>query len=122
MTIKNTGGPAHAQGTRPDGPAVACRCCPGGIGRSTRVPRYPSDTSDAEWQVLEPTLPAPAWKAGKGGRPAERCRRDYVDAIRYLVKEGIQWRAMPADLPHWRTVYESGRRLAQERGDREDAR
>jgi len=85
---------------------VACRCCPGGIGRSTRVPRYPSDMSDAEWQVIEPTLPAPAWKAGKGGRPAGRCRRDYVDAIRYLVKEGIQWRAMPADLPHWRTVYD----------------
>ena len=62
--------------------------------------------SDAEWQVIESALPAPAWKAGKGGRPAERCRRDYVDAIRYLVKEGIQWRAMPADLPHWRTVYD----------------
>ena len=85
---------------------MACRCCPGGIGRSTRVPRYPSDMSDAEWQVIEPALPAPAWKAGKGGRPAGRCRRDYVDAIRYLVKEGIQWRAMPADLPHWRTVYD----------------
>jgi transposase len=48
----------------------------------------------------------PGWKAGKGGCPARRCRRDYVDAIRYLVKEGIQWRAMPADLPHWRTVYD----------------
>ena len=91
---------------RPAGRAVACRCCPGGIGRSTRVPRYPSDMSDAEWRVIEPALPAPAWKAGKGGRPAERCRRDYVDAVRYLVKEGIQWRAMPADLPHWRTVYD----------------
>ena len=62
--------------------------------------------SDAEWAVIETTLPAPAWLAGKGGRPARRCRRDYVDAIRYLVKEGIQWRAMPADLPHWRTVYD----------------
>jgi transposase len=62
--------------------------------------------SDAEWRVTEPALPAPAWTAGKGGRPAGRCRRDYVDAIRYLVKEGIQWRAMPADLPHWRTVYD----------------
>jgi transposase len=106
VTIKNPGGPAHAQGTRLDRVVVACRCCPGGISRSTRVPRYPSDMSDAEWQVIEPTLPAPAWKAGKGGRPAERCRRDDVDAIRYLVKEGIQWRAMPADLPHWRTVYD----------------
>jgi len=62
--------------------------------------------SDAEWQVTEPALPPPAWKAGKGGRPAEHCRRDIVDAIRYLVKEGIQWRAMPCDLPPFQTVYD----------------
>jgi transposase len=62
--------------------------------------------SDAEWQVIEPALPAPAWKSGKGGRPAEHCRRDIVDAIRYLVKEGIQWRAMPADFPPWSTTYD----------------
>jgi transposase len=61
--------------------------------------------TDAEWAVTEPALPPPAWAQGKGGRPGEYCRRDIVDAIRYLVKEGIQWRAMPADLPHWRTVY-----------------
>jgi transposase len=69
------------------------------------MPRYPSDMSDAEWAVTEPTLPAPAWKQGKGGRPARHCRRDIVDAIRYLVKEGIRWRAMPADFPPWQTVY-----------------
>jgi transposase len=63
--------------------------------------------SDAEWAVIEPTLPAPAWKQGRGGRPAEHCRRDITDAIRYLVKEGIQWRAMPADFPPWRTVYDA---------------
>lgn len=44
-------------------------------------------------------------EAGPGGRPAGRCRRDTVDAIRYLVREGIRWRAMPADFPHWRSVY-----------------
>jgi transposase len=85
---------------------VACRCCPGGASRSTRVARYPSDMSDAEWAVTEPTLPEPAWKQGRGGRPAGHCRRDIVDAIRYLVKEGIQWRAMPADFPPWSTVYD----------------
>ena len=62
--------------------------------------------SDAEWRVIEPALPPPAWKSGKGGRPAEHCRRDIVDAIRYLVKEGIQWRAMPCDFPPWQTVYD----------------
>jgi transposase len=62
--------------------------------------------SDAEWQVIEPTLPPPAWKAGKGGRPAEHCRRDIADAIRYLVREGIRWRAMPCDFPPFQTVYD----------------
>ncbi len=62
--------------------------------------------SDAEWQVIEPVLPAPGWMAGKGGRPAQWCRRDIVDAIRYLVKEGIQWRAMPCDFPPFQTVYD----------------
>ena len=41
-----------------------------------------------------------------GGRQAEHCRRDIVDAIRYLVKEGIQWRAMPCDFPPFGTVYD----------------
>ena len=62
--------------------------------------------SDEEWQVTEPVLPTPAWTAGKGGRPAGHCRRDIADAIRYLVKEGIQWRAMPTDFPPYQTVYE----------------
>lgn len=62
--------------------------------------------SQEEWQVTEPTLPDPAWKQGKGGRPAQWCRRDITDAIRYLVKEGIQWRAMPCDFPPCQTVYD----------------
>jgi transposase len=62
--------------------------------------------SDAEWAVTEPVLPEPAWKAGRGGRPAEHCRRDIADGIRYLVKEGIQWRAMPADFPPYQTIYD----------------
>ena len=49
------------------GPAVPCRCCPGGVSRSTRGRRYPSDMTDAEWAVIEPLLPAPGWKAGQGG-------------------------------------------------------
>jgi transposase len=89
---------------RAAGGPVRCRCCPDGISRSTRIPRYRSNMSDAEWAVTEPTLPEPAWKQGRGGRPARRCRRDTVDAIRYLVREGIRWRAMPADFPHWRSV------------------
>jgi transposase len=84
---------------------VACRCCPGGISRSIRARRYPSDMSQAEWAVCEPLLPAPAWLAGRGGRPASRCMRDIVDAIRYLTHNGPVWRALPADFPPAGTVY-----------------
>ena len=41
---------------------------------------------------------------GKGN--AQMIPGNTVDAIRYLVREGIRWRAMPADFPPWRTVYE----------------
>ena len=47
---------------------VACRCCPGGISRSRRTCRYPSDMSQAEWAVCEPLLPHPPWLEAKGGR------------------------------------------------------
>jgi transposase len=96
----STASPAPPSGDLP------CRCCPGGVSRSSRRRVYPSDMTDAEWALIEPMLPAPAWLAGRGGRPAEHCRRDVVDAIRYLVKEGITWRAMPIDLPPWSTVYD----------------
>ena len=85
------------------GAGVACRCCPAG-SRSSRIRRYPSDMTDREWAVIEPLLPAPGWTAGQGGSPGSWCRRDIVDGIRYLVHNGCVWRALPADLPHWRTV------------------
>src|SRR6266513_2222929 len=84
---------------------VACRCCPGGTSRSRRTCRYPSDMTGSEWAVCEPLLPAPAWLAGRGGRPASWCMRDIVDAIRYLTHNGPVWRALPADFPPAGTVY-----------------
>jgi transposase len=84
---------------------VACRCCPGGLSRSTRARRYPSDMTEAEWVLCEPMLPSPAWLAGRGGRPASWCMRDIVDAIRYLTHNGPVWRALPADFPPAGTVY-----------------
>src|SRR5512135_431726 len=95
--------PATAAGQ--PGTAVVCRCCPGGVSRSIRARRYPSDMSEAEWAVCEPLLPAPAWLAGRGGRPAGCCMRDVVDAIRYLTHNGPVWRALPADFPPAWTVY-----------------
>jgi transposase len=66
--------------------------------------------SDAEWAVCEPLLPAPAWLAGKGGRPAAYCMRDVVDGIRYLTHNGPVWRALPADFPPaWTTYYRAAK-------------
>ena len=64
-----------------------------------RAAVYPSDMSQAEWAVCELLLPAPAWLAGRGGRPASRCMRDIVDAIRYLTHNGPVWRALPGRFP-----------------------
>jgi len=61
---------------------------------------YPSDLTDAQWERVEAHVPKP--KAG--GRPASVERREIVDAIFYVVREGITWRALPHDVPPWRTV------------------
>lgn len=72
---------------------------------SRRSRRYPSDMTDAQWKLIEPLLPTPGWLAGRGGRRAKHCRREIVDAILYVVDNGIKWRALPADFPPWSTVY-----------------
>ncbi|WP_243766845.1 IS5 family transposase [Streptomyces sp. GC420] len=61
--------------------------------------------SDAEWALVRDLLPVPAWMAGRGGRPEGYCHRQMIDAVRYLVDNGIKWRAMPADFPPWPRVY-----------------
>ncbi|MFJ3339457.1 transposase [Streptomyces sp. NPDC086766] len=50
-------------------------------------------------------LPAPGWLAGRGGRPEGYCHRQMIDAVRYLVDNGIKWRAMPSGFPPWPRVY-----------------
>jgi transposase len=90
--------------------AVTCRCCPGGTSRSTRRRCYPWDMSGREWAVCGPLLPAPAWLAGRGGRPSRYCMRDVVGAIRYLTRNGPAWRALPADFPPaWTVCWRAGK-------------
>ncbi|MEO3853247.1 IS5 family transposase [Streptomyces sp. B8F3] len=71
--------------------------------------------TDAEWAVVRGLLPVPAWMNGKGGRPEGYCHRQMIDAIRYLVDNGIKWRAMPADFPAWDRVYAFFRRWRDHR-------
>ncbi|MFF9757917.1 IS5 family transposase [Streptomyces sp. NPDC014344] len=79
--------------------------------------------TDAEWAVVRPLLPVPGWLRGRGGQPEAYCHRQILDAVRYLVDNGIKWRAMPADFPPWDRVYAFFRRwrenaLAREFHDR----
>jgi putative transposase len=68
---------------------------------SSSPPLYPTDLSDAEWQILEPLIPAPK----SGGRPPKWSRRIILDGIVYVVRSGCQWRLLPREFPPWRTVY-----------------
>ena len=60
-----------------------------------------TDLSDAEWDRLEPLVPA----AKPGGRPPKHTRREIVNGICYAIRSGGAWKLLPHDLPPWRTVY-----------------
>lgn len=62
---------------------------------------YPSDVSDAEWEVIAPLLAA----AKPGGRPRTTSLRDVVNAIFYVSRGGVAWRMLPRDFPAYQTTY-----------------
>src|SRR5512132_392534 len=62
--------------------------------------RYASDTTDEEWALIEPHMPAKF----RVGRPRETNMRAVVDAIFYIIETGCQWRMLPKDFPPFTTV------------------
>jgi transposase len=62
---------------------------------------YDTDLTDAEWNRLEPLVPAPK----PGGRPPKHTRREIINGICYAIRSGAAWKLLPHDLPPWRTVY-----------------
>jgi hypothetical protein len=71
-----------------------------------RVPRYPSNLTDQQWSVLEP------WARQvmrdltvADGRPMVHDLRAMCDAVAYVVKNGVEWRALPVDFPPREAVY-----------------
>lgn len=70
------------------------------IANPHRTP-YPSDLSDAEWEIIEPLLPNP-----KGfGHPRTVNLREILNGIFYVQRTGCQWEMLPHDLPPYSTVY-----------------
>ncbi len=63
--------------------------------------RYQTDLTDAEWEMLEPHLPAP--KAC--GRPRKHHLREILDSVFWVARGGCAWRLLPHDHPPWKTVY-----------------
>lgn len=84
--------------------AEACACYAHRFGnaydRPARARAYPTDLTDAQWQRLIPVIPVPAWMCGRGGQPEGYCHRVMIDAVFYVLDNGIKWRAMPRDFPH----------------------
>jgi putative transposase len=62
---------------------------------------YPSDLTDAQWEILEPLVPAPQ----PGPQPAKYSRREILNGILYVNRTGCQWRMLPHEYPPWQSVY-----------------
>jgi putative transposase len=75
-----------------------------------RGQRYPSDCTNDEWTLLEPMLPVAKGK----GRPREYTLREIMNGIRYVLRYGITWDAMPKDLPPSSLCYDYWRVLSDE--------
>ena len=62
---------------------------------------YPSDLTDAQWDMIYPLIPVSIV-----GRPRLAEMREVVNTIFYLVRSGCQWDMLPHDLPPKSTVYD----------------
>ncbi len=72
--------------------------------------RYASDTTDAEWVLLEPFMPKPSTL----GRPRTTDLRCVVDALLYIASTSCQWRQLPKDFPPYSTVQSTFYRWTQD--------
>ena len=71
----------------------------------SRAKPYPTDLTDAEWELLEPLLPQRRPGDGRGA-PRQRDRRDILNAIFYQSRTGCGWDYLPRDFPPKGTVYD----------------
>ncbi|SMB84021.1 IS5 family transposase [Deinococcus hopiensis] len=62
---------------------------------------YDSDVTNAEWELLEEVWPS----RPKRGAPPTWHPRLILNAILYVLRGGVAWRALPHDFPPWETVY-----------------
>lgn len=68
--------------------------------------RYPSDLTDEEWALIGPLIPP----AKRGGNKRTVDVREVVNGVMYVLSAGVQWAAIPKDLPPRSTVNDYFRR------------
>jgi transposase len=59
------------------------------------------DLTDAQWQLLDPLLPA----VSALGRPPIWTRRQLINGIRWRIRTGAPWRDVPERYGSWQSVY-----------------
>jgi transposase len=64
--------------------------------------RYPSDLTDAEWDLIAPLIPP----AKRGGNKRTVDLREIANGLMYVLSTGCQWRAIPKDLPPRSTLHD----------------
>ncbi len=64
---------------------------------------YSSDLKDEEWEIIAPLLPV---RRDKRGAKPIHARREMLNAIFYVIRQGIAWEALPHDFPPYKTVYD----------------
>jgi transposase len=70
--------------------------------------------TDAQWRVLEPHARAVMDEIRRAtGRPMVHDLRAMLDGVGYVVRNGIEWRALPVDFPPWEAVYAFFQRWSQ---------
>ena len=62
---------------------------------------YPSNLTRAQYEFLSDMIP----EAKPGGRPRTVDMWEILNAIFYVLVEGVRWRSLPGDFPAWQTVY-----------------
>ena len=67
---------------------------------------YDSDVSDEEWSFVAPYLTLMTEDAPQ----RDHDLREGFNGLRWIVRAGAPWRAMPHDLPPWHTVYQQNQR------------
>lgn len=62
---------------------------------------YPSNLTCEQYEFLSDMIP----EAKPGGRKREVDMWSVLNAIFYVLLEGVRWRSLPGDFPPWQTVY-----------------